>query len=107
MEEPGEEGKEPTGIEPVIAVLQTAPLATWVRLPGGKTAGRTPRLLLPAIGKAGRNAPASEDERLIQSGRRDSNSRYPAWEAGVLPLNYSRTRLSYPAYSGIKPHFYR
>ena len=26
--------EEPTGIEPVIAVLQTAPLATWVRLPG-------------------------------------------------------------------------
>ncbi len=24
--------EEPTGIEPVIAVLQTAPLATWVRL---------------------------------------------------------------------------
>ncbi len=27
--------EEPTGIEPVIAVLQTAPLATWVRRHGG------------------------------------------------------------------------
>lgn len=27
--------EEPTRIELVIAVLQTAPLATWVRLPGG------------------------------------------------------------------------
>src|ERR1019366_2827809 len=26
------------------------------------------------------------------SGRRDSNPRRPAWEAGILPLNYSRTR---------------
>ena len=25
------------------------------------------------------------------SGRRDSNPRHPAWEAGVLPLNYSRS----------------
>ncbi len=24
------------------------------------------------------------------SGRRDSNPRRPAWEAGILPLNYSR-----------------
>ena len=24
--------KEPTGIEPVMTILQTAPLATWVRL---------------------------------------------------------------------------
>ena len=31
-EEPGERKKEPTRIELVIAVLQTAPLATWVRL---------------------------------------------------------------------------
>src|SRR5438034_9871575 len=25
-----------------------------------------------------------------ESGRRDSNPRRPAWEAGILPLNYSR-----------------
>ena len=25
-----------------------------------------------------------------QSGRRDSNPRRPAWEAGILPLNYAR-----------------
>jgi hypothetical protein len=25
------------------------------------------------------------------SGRRDSNPRRPAWEAGILPLNYSRS----------------
>src|SRR5579863_2850490 len=37
-----------------------------------------------------------EDERW--SGRPGSNRRHPAWEAGVLPLNYSRserTRLEY------------
>jgi hypothetical protein len=28
------------------------------------------------------------------SGRRGSNPRHPAWEAGVLPLNYSRSRVS-------------
>jgi hypothetical protein len=27
------------------------------------------------------------------SGRPGSNRRHPAWEAGVLPLNYSRIRL--------------
>src|SRR6266508_479813 len=27
------------------------------------------------------------------SGRPDSNRRRPAWEAGILPLNYSRLRL--------------
>ena len=27
-----------------------------------------------------------------QSGRRDSNPRRPAWEAGILPLNYARVR---------------
>jgi hypothetical protein len=26
----------------------------------------------------------------IQSGRPDSNRRRPAWEAGILPLNYAR-----------------
>ena len=30
------------------------------------------------------------------SGRRDSNPRRPAWEAGILPLNYSRSiRIGY------------
>jgi hypothetical protein len=28
-----------------------------------------------------------------KSGRRDSNPRRPAWEAGILPLNYARKRL--------------
>ena len=28
------------------------------------------------------------------SGRRDSNPRRPAWEAGILPLNYSRTGVN-------------
>src|SRR5436189_3041930 len=27
---------------------------------------------------------------ILWSGRRDSNPRRPAWEAGILPLNYSR-----------------
>ena len=34
------------------------------------------------------------------SGRRDSNPRRPAWEAGILPLNYSRSvdlRITYSA----------
>jgi hypothetical protein len=30
----------------------------------------------------------------LWSGRRDSNPRYPAWEAGALPLCYSRTLYS-------------
>ena len=30
----------------------------------------------------------------IQSGRWDSNPRRPAWEAGILPLNYARSRYS-------------
>src|SRR5438876_6866000 len=43
------------------------------------------------------------------SGRRESNPRRPAWEAGILPLNYSRTapfRLraaSRPTCGGGKP----
>src|SRR5436189_2627333 len=28
---------------------------------------------------------------ILWSGRRDSNPRRPAWEAGILPLNYSRS----------------
>src|ERR1039458_2313676 len=36
----------------------------------------------------------SEVSKLLKrwGGRRDSNPRRPAWEAGILPLNYSRTR---------------
>ena len=30
-------------------------------------------------------------EGVIWSGKRDSNPRLPAWEASILPLNYSRT----------------
>jgi hypothetical protein len=65
-----------TGIEPVMAVLQTAALATWLR-----------RL----------NIVPWTTERQVQrhptiswSGRRDSNPRHSAWEADALPLNYSR-----------------
>src|SRR5579859_2711880 len=32
------------------------------------------------------------------SGRRDSNPRRPAWEAGILPLNYSRLPYSSSTY---------
>src|SRR5271166_6911042 len=32
------------------------------------------------------------------SGRRDSNPRRPAWEAGILPLNYSRSAVSATIY---------
>jgi hypothetical protein len=45
-----------------IGVLQTPALTTWLR-----------RL------------------KLLWSGRRDSNSRLPPWQGGVLPLNYFRT----------------
>src|SRR5947209_6493705 len=31
-----------------------------------------------------------------KSGRRDSNPRRPAWEAGILPLNYSRIQFPQP-----------
>ena len=30
---------------------------------------------------------------ILKSGRRGSNPRRPAWEAGILPLNYSRLTL--------------
>ena len=30
-----------------------------------------------------------------KSGRRDSNPRQPAWEAGTLPLSYSRAKVCY------------
>jgi hypothetical protein len=29
-------------------------------------------------------------ENFVESGRPDSNRRRPAWEAGILPLNYAR-----------------
>src|SRR5579884_165233 len=32
------------------------------------------------------------------SGRRGSNPRHPAWEAGVLPLNYSRSTTRAPRF---------
>ena len=32
-------------------------------------------------------------EELPESGRPDSNRRRPAWEAGILPLNYARDSL--------------
>lgn len=31
-----------------------------------------------------------DDQRSKESGRRDSNSRHPAWEASALPLSYAR-----------------
>src|SRR5438874_2090047 len=33
-----------------------------------------------------------------ESGRWDSNPRRPAWEAGILPLNYARRQTSNTAY---------
>jgi hypothetical protein len=38
---------------------------------------------------------------LINSGRWDSNPRRPAWEAGILPLNYART-LNTRYYQGLR-----
>ena len=49
--------EEPTRIELVIAVLQTAPLATWVRLPGRGRHGRRECPEPPGKAKAGRGAP--------------------------------------------------
>ncbi len=40
---------------------------------------------------------------ILWSGRRDSNPRRPAWEAGILPLNYSRdSRVSRAVRGGIE-----
>jgi hypothetical protein len=33
-------------------------------------------------------------ERIVWSGRPGSNRRRPAWEAGILPLNYTRSEAS-------------
>ena len=33
-----------------------------------------------------------------ESGRSDSNRRRPAWEAGILPLNYARARIALQLY---------
>src|SRR5207249_2809815 len=83
------------------------------RRPAGAYAGREHECLYPNItGKptrCGQHARVSSDQlanewaafRLhpnlegwkllkIKSGRRGSNPRRPAWEAGILPLNYSR-----------------
>ncbi len=93
--------EEPTRIELVIAVLQTAPLATWVRLP----------IKLFALIEQSRcsKLPVTYQSCSVHnprihtrwSGRRDSNSRYPAWEAGVLPLNYSREALQLYSREGL------
>ncbi len=40
----------------------------------------------------------------VWSGRRGSNPRHPAWEAGVLPLNYSRS-LPKSTIANLHPQF--
>ena len=47
-----------------------------------------------ALPDAGRYAKLRSAKYLYHSGRPDSNRRRPAWEAGILPLNYARNLLS-------------
>src|SRR6266851_4474390 len=53
----------------------------------------TGKRILPALpGARSRRPSVLQTKRWFrpQSGRRGSNPRRPAWEAGILPLNYSR-----------------
>ena len=40
--------------------------------------------------------PEHNQEKSEASGRADSNRRRPAWEAGILPLNYARVTIRNP-----------
>ena len=79
------------------------------------TSSDTPESLsfIPIGDRLGMNSPRHQEQffrRLLVtfretlkewSGRRDSNPRRPAWEAGILPLNYSR-EFSMPFKNGRK-----
>ena len=76
-------------------------------LAGGKLVNAETKLQLPIL-QANRVFEVNEVKRdevecakslKRWSGRRDSNPRRPAWEAGILPLNYSRAFLSNQLFS--------
>lgn len=48
-----------------------------------------------------KKAPCHGRGRKVWSGKRDSNPRLPAWEASILPLNYSRLEVYAGAGDGI------
>ena len=96
--------------------LQRAHLQGHLRPPAIKGKWRTSRLFVIEITELpcrvhgsnyrGRKSPIGPDEGERQqkvrkwSGRPGSNRRHPAWEAGVLPLNYSRLLANYPGLAG-------
>src|SRR5262249_26406233 len=51
-----------------------------------------PQAALPTAGKV--RVTCVRRDVSVQSGRWDSNPRRPAWEAGILPLNYARTLVT-------------
>jgi hypothetical protein len=58
----------------------------------GQEGGRAPGDRLPDRDQ--RDAAESQRLKLFESGRPGSNRRRPAWEAGILPLNYARVRIA-------------
>jgi hypothetical protein len=69
-----------TGLEPVNNGFADRSLTPWVRRPAEPDESNYFKQLSGCI-----------HYMILWSGRRDSNPRHPAWEAGALPLNYSRT----------------
>jgi hypothetical protein len=57
---------------------------------------RLSRLPIPPL------RPSPISDKIKWSGRRDSNSRPPPWQGGVLPLNYFRSNTSYGAEAQIR-----
>ena len=82
-----------TGLEPVNNGFADRSLTSWVRRPvtleNQLVLKRPSRRTFHSFG-----FPEHGNIMLFTwSGRRDSNPRQPAWEAGALPLNYSRTLI--------------
>jgi hypothetical protein len=72
--------------------------------PGHKKAGSRGSLPRRCLRRTARTSTACFTDERSWSGRRDSNSRQPAWKAGALPLSYSRMRLSVPdSWPGLRP----
>ena len=75
--------KATTGLEPVMGVLQTLALPTWLRRQKIKT---------DTAGRSGHVIPAL---RVLQSGRRGSNSQPSPWQGDVLPIELHPHKMSY------------
>jgi hypothetical protein len=88
--EPGDDcagpPKGPANYQAVSLRLSPEAL-TWA-----KEGGRAPGDRLPDRDQ--RDAAESQRLKLFESGRPGSNRRRPAWEAGILPLNYARVRIA-------------